>query len=145
MSETKECWSINNEDFNCDTLAELLEDNQGDVRPGQTVYFGTAKAPAISSFISVDSVIDDIRVSAYDFGGEWADDYPEVSPEHEAKLQALLESWLAECPAPRFYRVVDAKPYVLTESDFDPEDLAELALQDEDERRATTPPVAKEG
>ena len=142
MTETKECWSINNEDFNCDTLDELLEDCQGDVRPGQTVYFGTAKAPTIGSFISVDSVIEDIAARAYDFGGEWADDYPDVTLEHKAKLQALLESWLAECPAPRFYRVVDAKPYVLTESDFSAEDLEELALQDEDKKSATTPPVA---
>ena len=128
MTEIKECWSINNEDFNCDTLTELLEANQGDIRPGQTVYCGTAKAPALSSFVDVDSVIDNFAERAYDFGGEWAEDYPEVSPEHEAKLQAFLESWLAECPAPRFYQVVDAKPYVLTESDFSQDDLEELAL-----------------
>ena len=142
MSRTKECWSINNEDFNCESLAELLDENQGDIRPGQTVYRGTAKPPDARNLICADSVIEDVGQQAWDYGGEYAEDYPDVSPEHKAKLQALLESWLAECPAPRFYQVVDAKPYVLTESDFSPEDLEELALQDEDKKSATTPPVA---
>lgn len=122
MSTENECWSVNDEDFRHNTLGDLL-DEECELLPGQTVYRGTAKSPDIKSFIDVDSVIENIGERAWDVGDEYADGYPDATPEHKAKLQKLLEDWLAECPAPTFYSVIDSQPYVLAESDFDPEDL----------------------
>lgn len=130
MDNTKECWSKDNEDFNCSDLGDLLDTYGDELRPGDTVYQGAAKEPSISSLVDADSVIEDIASSAWDFGEEYAEGYPEVTPDHKAKLQTLLENWLSECPSPRFYRVVDAKPYILTADDFSEERLAEIAEED---------------
>ena len=134
MSNTdqKECWSIDGEEFNYGSLGNLLNARCDEVRPGHKVWRGTAKRPAMADFVDAYSVIEDIAAQANDFGGEYADGYPEVSPEHKAKLQALLEQWLAECPSPRFYQVTNAVPYVLTDSDFTQEQLAEITAQEED-------------
>lgn len=136
MSTTKECWSVDGEEFTFDNLGDLLDSRGDELRPGHKVWRGTAFPPSLSSLADADSVIEDIRERAYDFGGEWADNYPEVTPEHKAKLQTLLEQWLAECPSPRFYQVTDAKPYILAIDDFTSEQLAEIALEEEDEQRA---------
>lgn len=130
--ETKECWSFNNEDFNYDTLGDLMDDHAYDLKPGDEVWRGTAKCPSMNSLVDAERVIEDVAERAFDFGDEYAEGYPEVSPEHKAKLQALLEQWLAECPAPRFYQVTGSTPYTLTREDFTEEQLAELALQEED-------------
>ena len=136
MSTTKECWSVCGEEFTFDSLGDLLDSRGDELRPGHKVWRGTALPPSLSSLVDTDRVIEDIGERAYDFGGEWADNYPEVTPEHKAKLQALLEQWLAECPSPRFYQVTDATPYVLAADDFTKEQLEEIALQEEDDQRA---------
>jgi hypothetical protein len=135
MSNTdqKECWSIDGEEFNYDSLGDLLDARGDEVRPGQKVWRGTAKHPSMADLADSERVIEDIGERAHDFGGEYADGFPEVSPEHAAKLQALLEQWLAECPSPRFYQVTNAVPYVLADTDFTQEQLAEIAALEEDE------------
>lgn len=135
MSNTEqiECWSLDGEEFNYDSLGDLLDARGDEVRPGHKVWRGTAKHPSMTDLADAERVIEDIGERAHDFGGEYADGYPEVSPEHKAKLQALLEQWLAECPSPRFYQVTNAVPYVLTDSDFTQEQLAEITAQEEDD------------
>lgn len=136
MSTTKECWSVDGEEFTFNSLGDLLDSRGDELRPGHKVWRGTAKEPSMAALADAGNVIEDIGERAYDFGGEWADGYPEVTPEHKAKLQAFLEQWLAECPSPRFYQVTDAKPYILAIDDFTAEQLAEIALEEEDEQRA---------
>lgn len=136
MSTTKECWSFNGEAFNHDTLGDLMDEYVYDLKPGDEVWRATAKLPSISSLADADSVIEDIGERAYDYGGEYAEDYPEVTPEHKAKLQMLLEQWLTECPEPRFYQVGAVTRYILQRDDFTEEQLAEIALQEDDKRAA---------
>lgn len=135
MSNTEqiECWSLDGEEFNYDSLGDLLDARGDEVRPGHKVWRGTAKHPSMTDLADAERVIEDIGERAHDFGGEYADGFPEVSPEHAAKLQALLEQWLAECPSPRFYQVTNAVPYVLADTDFTQEQLAEIAAQEEDD------------
>lgn len=129
--DTKECWSFNNEDYNYDSLAELMDSHGYEMSPGHTVWRGIAERPPISSLIDVEGVIENIGERAYEICGEYAEDYPDVSAEHQAKLKALLEAWLAECPAPTFYTVKDAQAYILRPEDFSAEQLAENALEDD--------------
>ena len=117
MSE-KECWSANGEDFNYESLEELLDNEDFDYKAGDIVYKAIAKTPSFKSMVDVDSVIENIGERAYDYCGDYAEYYPEVSKEHKIKLQVFLEQWLSECPAPSFYMVVSDKEYTLTEQDF---------------------------
>ena len=136
MSTTKECWSVDGEEFTFDSLGDLLDSRGDELRPGHKVWRGTAKGPAMADLADADNVIEDIATRAYDFGGEFADGFPEVTPEHKAKLQAFLEQWLAECPSPRFYQVTNVVSYALTADDFTAEQLEEIAEEEEDEQRA---------
>lgn len=137
MSTIKECWSVDGEEFTFDSLGDLLDNRGDELRPGHKVWRGTAKGPAMADLADANNVIEDIATRAYDFGGEFADGFPEVTPEHKAKLQTLLEQWLAECPSPRFYQVTNAKPYVLSCDDFTQEQLEEIARQEEDDQRVS--------
>lgn len=114
----KECWSANGEDFNYDSLGDLFDNEDADYQVGDVVYKATAKTPSFKSMVDIDSVIENIGERAWDYCGEYAENYPEVSQEHKAKLQKFLEEWLSECPHPNFYMVVNDEPYTLTEEDF---------------------------
>lgn len=115
---TTECWSTNNEDFNHESLGDLL-DSYSDLKSGDVVYRAEAHYPNLRSLVDADWVIESIGERAYDIGGEYTDDYPECTREQAKKLQALLEQWLSECPAPRFYSVKNSQPYTLADGDFE--------------------------
>ncbi|WP_205690378.1 hypothetical protein [Comamonas serinivorans] len=109
-----ECWSADNEDFSYESLGDLL-DSHDDLKPGDVVYRADAHMPKLGQLIDADWVIEHIGERAYDIGGEYAEGYPECTKEQAAELQTLLEQWLSECPAPRFYSVKNSQPYTLTE------------------------------
>lgn len=114
--EPREVWSNNNEDFNFDTLGDLLDD--GDYKPGDTVWVGEAVKPDLSELIDADDVADQMAERAGDIAGEHADGYPDLSKDDKRELDALLSGWIARCCPPNFYRVENVKPYVLSADDF---------------------------
>lgn len=145
-SAVKECWSKDEEEFNSNDLGALLKKFGDELRPGHTVYRGTAHTPSFSSMVDAESVIENIGERVWDYCGEYAEGYPAVTPEHKAKLQSLLENWLRDCPSPTFWQVGDVQPYVLNAEDFTAEQLEEIALAEDDERRtAIAAQAARQG
>ncbi len=109
-------WSRDGESFTASSLDELLE--LGDeLKPGDVVEFGTAEYPG-TDFIGAGDCIELIGDRASDVGGEWAEDFPHVSDEARAELDAFLEQWQAKHCQPTFYSIVGAQEYTLTEADF---------------------------
>lgn len=118
MSDTKrECWSVNEEDFQYEHLGDLLAEND-ELQVGNTVYVGEAVKPELSHFCDADDVITMMGERAYDIGGEWAEDFPDCTKEAEKELDALLLAWMEKHCTVNFWTVKNIKPYVLTESDF---------------------------
>lgn len=117
-ADSYECWSANGADFDHDTLGDLLE-SSGDLKSGDVVYRAEAYPPTTRQLVNADDVIERIGERAWDIGGEYAEDYPECTKEQTEKLQALLEQWLSECPAPRFFSVKNSQPYTLSDGDFE--------------------------
>ncbi len=116
--ERGECWSANDEDFDSDTLDELLDRNDH-LRPGDVVYVGESRHPDPAKYMDADGVLDEVASQGYDDGGKYAEDYPgEVSEEAKSQLNGFLRSWLRTHCAPSFYSVPKSRPYTLTAADF---------------------------
>ncbi|WP_186382210.1 hypothetical protein [Pseudomonas aeruginosa] len=68
---TGECWAANDEDFNCVSLADLLNENE-DLKPGDTVYRAQAIKPDPTGYMHARDVIELLGERAWDDGGEHA-------------------------------------------------------------------------
>ena len=96
MSHTT--YSTNGEDFRYSELEEAIEmviDNETKDGDAIVVYSGTAETHMASDFMR--HVYDDLAARAYDECGEWADGWPNATPEQEAELTHVLagavDSW----------------------------------------------------
>lgn len=118
---TEYCYSWNGEDFKGDTfdtikaaLADAAAENDGD---NTHVHVGKVEHPSNSQFFpDAGDVIDHMANQAYDYGGEYAEYYPDVSDEAKEELNvqlvALLEAWCQKHEvSPSFYQVSNVKEY----------------------------------
>lgn len=112
----EEVWSADRELFNFDSLGELLDSDTFEV--GQTVYFGEKAAVNPTRWVDVDIVLDALGDRAYDYVGEAASDYPDVSQEARDELEALLSAWVAKHAQPSFYAVKNITEYTITQQDI---------------------------
>lgn len=109
-------WSSDCETFNADSLAELIESDD-DLEAGDLVSYGEAEDVG-TDFVSEEDVIELIADRAYDYGGEAAEDFPDVSDEAARELAAFLAAWQAKHCKPNFYRIRNVKHYTITEADI---------------------------
>jgi hypothetical protein len=117
MSNTRKCWSADNERFNCETLGDLL-DEDGELEPGRIVYVADAVPPTIRHLCDADDVLETIACRAHYMAGEYADDCASVGDEAKTELNTLLANWIEKHCSLNFWTVCNAKEYVLTEADF---------------------------
>lgn len=115
--KTDECWSRDNEWFGCTSLGELIDEND-DLEVGQTVFVADSEPADTSSLIDAEDVIEMLRARAYDNYGESAEDWPDVSPEQKKELDDMLKGWIENSAPARFWRVTNAREYVLTAEDL---------------------------
>ncbi|WP_250501938.1 hypothetical protein [Caballeronia sp. AZ7_KS35] len=116
--EKRQAWSRNGEDYTCDDLHELI-DLEDDLEAGDVVFVGEVKAIEMKHLCDADDVIEMMGERAYDEAGEWADNYPDVTPEAKAELDALLLAWMEKHAKPSFYTVVNAHEYTVTAEDLE--------------------------
>lgn len=112
-----ECWSADEENYNCTSLGELL-DNNGHLIVGSIVWRGEAHVPATSRLIDAEDVVCVMADRASDIAGEYADGYPCATTQARAELEAFLDTWVARHCPPTFYEVKNSKPYTLTADDL---------------------------
>lgn len=113
----EECWSDDGSDFRYGTLDELL-DCHDDIEPGRVVYVGEPDRPDPADFIDADDVIELLACRGSDIGGEWAEDFPDITPEAKKELDELLAAWVTKHCEVRFYQVVNTREYVVTAEDL---------------------------
>lgn len=115
------CYSWNGEDFKSgtfdrvkDALADAAADNDDE---HAHVHIGKVERPSNSQFFpDAGDVMDHMENQAYDYGGEYAVDYLDVSDEAKAELNeqlsALLDAWCKKHEvSPNFYQVTSVKKY----------------------------------
>lgn len=121
------CYSLNNEDYSSgtfDSVQSALSAGQKaakeSITDGQKVdfiYVAKAKQQHNCSFFPDGSdIIEHMANQADDFGGDYTNNYPDVSDEAEreltAELHALLEKWCEKHDvSPSFYLVSDPVVY----------------------------------
>lgn len=112
-------WSCDEDQWWQEEFEEVLDclEVTGELEVGRIIYQGTPKRPS-PIFIGADDVIELISERAYDIGGEYAYDYPDVSDEQKQELEDFLDKWQRQF-IPSFYTVQDVKGYVITQEDID--------------------------
>ncbi|ABM37586.1 hypothetical protein [Polaromonas naphthalenivorans] len=116
-----ECWSDDvNEDFNYDSLADLLGSND-ELAVGDTVYVADAVIPDPATYINADDILEQMGERAREDGGEYAEDYPDVSADAKQSLDAFVKGWARKhCTPTNFYKVSKVRDYILTARDLAP-------------------------
>lgn len=114
-----ECWSDDvNEDFNYDSLADLLSSNH-ELAVGDTVYVADAVTPDPATYIKVDDILTQMGERATDDCGEYAEDYPDVTDEAKQSLEGFLKDWARKhCTPTNFYTVSKVREHILTAGDL---------------------------
>lgn len=118
MDNKRKCWSIDEENFQYDSLGELL-DNHTELMIGDVVYVGDAVKPDHSELIDVDNILEMMSERAYDIAGEYADNFPNATVEAVRVLDYFLQVWMKAYCTINFYRVKNIKPYKITMEDFE--------------------------
>ncbi len=119
MPEATQRWSGNNEDYEYLELGDLLSDLD-DVFVGQVVYVGDLVVPKSDEFFNVEQVIEDMQEKAWDLVGEVSDGFlDDVSDSAKKELSDSLINWLDKYGKPRFGRICNEEPYIVTKEDID--------------------------
>jgi hypothetical protein len=63
----------------------------------------------------MDSIIDGLEEEAYEEGGEWADDWPDLSGEEKDELEDLIAGFLEKKSPCSFYHVQNVIEKIMTE------------------------------
>jgi hypothetical protein len=100
----------------CDNVAWDTDDV---LDVGSTVYVGTAKYPSRNRIIDTDDIITIMGERAYDIGGDYAEDFPDISRESIVELNALLDAWFSKNCTVNFYEITNVVKRELTKEDFD--------------------------
>jgi hypothetical protein len=115
----KETWSVDNENFRYDSLRELIDNNEGQFNPGDTVYVGVPKPPLLSELFDADDVISLLIDRGYDIAGEFADDFmSDVTEQAKQELTELMHTWMEKHVTVDFFTVESVREYILTQEDL---------------------------
>jgi len=120
MSELGYCYSENDEDYRDDGLETLFEQmiDKGTFRVGAEYWRGEVRRREASEFFSADRVIEEANERAYDDGGDYAEDFADVSEEAKAELEVMLAAWANKhCPV-NFFTVHAATKMQVTEAEY---------------------------
>jgi hypothetical protein len=110
-------WSADDEYYNFDSLAELIEENP-EIEAGAVVCFGEKKEISFSELIDGSDIVEMISERAYDIAGGYADDFPDVSKEDIKELEALVFGWMHKHCVVNFWKVVNTKKHVITDDEI---------------------------
>lgn len=126
------CYSFNEEDYTSGDLWEALQalEDRGDLTEGVAFYVGDADRKAPSYYFDVDDLLEGMGNRASDEAGEWADDFPDLTKEKTAELQAVVSAWLDANVSAAFFTVCNTRKVIVTA-----EMIAERAAA-----TSTTPP-----
>lgn len=112
-----ECWSADGSDFRYGSLADLLDCNDH-LEVGDIVERGERSYTDPAEWVDADDVIENLACRGGDEGGEWAEDYPDITKQAKAELQDFLDQWARKYAKPTFYGVRNVTEYTLTAEDL---------------------------
>lgn len=113
---SSKCYSRNGEEFNHTELSDLLEEmaGDGDLNEGAEYWEAEARHMEAADFFDAETVIENAAERAYEEGGDYAEDFGDVSKEAVAELDALLTAWANKHCSVNFYTVHAPKKMAVT-------------------------------
>lgn len=129
-----ETWSLTHEadGFTFDTLAELIQDNSGELRldedvtvnVGDTVVRAEKEYPDPATFIDADRVRMEIEEHMADNAkangfAEVCDGYPAISDAANQELETFLEAWARKHCKPTFFHIRNQREHTITTEDLE--------------------------
>jgi hypothetical protein len=123
MQETDfDCYSVNGEDFQDGCASEALQalDDDGLLTIGTEYRLGVSVRPDPADFLDVNHLIEQMQESAYDAGGEFAEDYlADVTEEQVRELDRAIKAWLSSVnPSVTFFKVKEIQTFKVTQDDI---------------------------
>jgi hypothetical protein len=116
--QVRECWSYDEADYSYPTLGDLIDSHRDDLKAGSIVFVGEPVHPSPTSFVDADDICEMLADRAYDLCGDHAEDFPDVTSEAKAELDALLNAWCEKHCDVTFYEVANSHPYTITAEDL---------------------------
>jgi hypothetical protein len=72
----------------------------------------------VRSLIDIDSIINIMSENAWEIGGEWAEDWPDLSEEEKSELENLIVDFLKKKSPVNFFRVENIVRKIMTADDI---------------------------
>lgn len=118
------CCSVDYETFNSGTFltreeAIIYAVKEFEPEPGAVIHIARASHPDLSELFDVDDLTEGAASRAYEFGGEYADGFPELSVEEKKELERLILSYLKPIVPVNFYRVDESEAHTITFADLE--------------------------
>lgn len=89
---------------------DLADGDYDDVKKQGFFWVGQTVAHSVTRFFNADEVIDRAADIADDVGGEFAEDYPDVTQEARDELDELLLNWATKYSLePNFYEIINSE------------------------------------
>ncbi|MCM2310312.1 MAG: hypothetical protein NDI84_02815 [Steroidobacteraceae bacterium] len=106
------CYSVDDENFGLTSVGDVLDtlDCDGRLDEGAVYYEADCRRMAPGDVCSVEQVLDDMGERMREEVGEYADDYPMVTPEAKEELKSFLHAWVEKHANPNGYWIVVGKP-----------------------------------
>jgi hypothetical protein len=79
---------------------------------------GDKAYPAVRSLIDIDSIIDIMGENAFEYGGEWAEDWPDLTDGEKKELENLIVEFLEKKSPCAFYRIENIVIKTVTADDI---------------------------
>lgn len=117
MDNGEICWSGDRENFNFDSLYELLC-NEAHLEEGAELEFGEAYKPMMHALCDSDDILCMMGERASDIAGEYAEDFPDCTKEAIEELDQILKSWFEKHITVNFYGVKNVQKYTVTKEDI---------------------------
>ena len=116
-TDMAKCYSINGEDFNEDSLDDLIE-NYG-LKIGDKIFIGDIVIPFPSQFFNIDDFFECLVNRAINTHYEYAENFmQELGDDKAMELESLISNWLDKNVSVDFCGVKNIVYHILTEDDF---------------------------
>lgn len=104
----RKCYSANEENFNYESLGELIDDHGLDI--GSIYWEADAIEISSSDFIYVDNILEAMDEVIYEEVGEvYGNECSDVSSEAKAELDTLITEWARKHITLRYWKVRNSK------------------------------------
>lgn len=125
MNNTEEIfYSADGETYNHSEIEDAIDELycntlEDETIVGNVIYYGVGIRPEPIKLCDAVDIIDTLGNRAYDWGGEYADDFPNVSKEATDELNELLKGWYNKHLSVNFWKIdtKTIKEYIITEED----------------------------